>query len=112
MLPKNVKIPAIVAFGDSVADQGNNNNLNTIAKCNFRPYGNDFIGEKPTGRFTNGKTIVDLTGRGDNPPEAHKGTVDEAPVHLLTSINAEHRSPPPLPLSFKRLRHQDPSNCP
>ncbi|KAL6995875.1 hypothetical protein U1Q18_006009 [Sarracenia purpurea var. burkii] len=58
-LPKNIRIPAVIAFGDSIVDQGNNNNINTLVKCNFPPYGKDFTGGKPTGRFTNGKTPAD-----------------------------------------------------
>ncbi|CAB4287839.1 unnamed protein product [Prunus armeniaca] len=46
--------------GDSIVDPGNNNNIKTIVKCNFPPYGRDFIGRKPTGRFSNGKVPSDL----------------------------------------------------
>lgn len=42
-------------------DSGNNNNLETIAKVNYPPYGIDFPGG-PTGRFTNGRTIADIMG--------------------------------------------------
>ncbi|THG10631.1 hypothetical protein TEA_024599 [Camellia sinensis var. sinensis] len=60
-LPKNVTVPAVIAFGDSIVDQGNNNVIETIIKCNFPPYGKDFVGG-PTGRFCNGKTPADLIG--------------------------------------------------
>jgi hypothetical protein len=30
-------IPAVLIFGDSIVDTGNNNNLITIGKCNYRP---------------------------------------------------------------------------
>ncbi|XP_047326009.1 GDSL esterase/lipase EXL3-like [Impatiens glandulifera] len=53
-------IPAVIAFGDSIVDNGNNNNLTTLVKCNFPPYGTDFIHQIPTGRFSNGKTPADL----------------------------------------------------
>ncbi|KAL5778250.1 hypothetical protein ACOSP7_011176 [Xanthoceras sorbifolium] len=57
----NLPFPAIFSFGDSIVDTGNNNNLRmTIARCNFPPYGKDFMGGKPTGRFSNGKTPADL----------------------------------------------------
>ncbi|KMT13925.1 hypothetical protein BVRB_4g077660 [Beta vulgaris subsp. vulgaris] len=46
-------------FGDSLVDNGNNNYLNAQAKANFYPYGIDFY-QGPTGRFTNGKTIIDF----------------------------------------------------
>ncbi|XP_057469464.1 GDSL esterase/lipase EXL3-like isoform X2 [Actinidia eriantha] len=59
-LSKNVTFPAILVFGDSIVDQGNNNNLKTIVKCNFPPYGKDFMGGTPTGRFSNGRTPADL----------------------------------------------------
>ncbi|KAI8549468.1 hypothetical protein RHMOL_Rhmol06G0026700 [Rhododendron molle] len=59
-LPKNVTIPAVIVFGDSIVDQGNNNNIETLVKCNFPPYGKDFMGGKPTGRFSNGKTPADM----------------------------------------------------
>ncbi|KAM7481089.1 hypothetical protein LguiB_005672 [Lonicera macranthoides] len=55
MLPQSVMI-----FGDSILDSGNNNYLQTIAKCDFHPYGRDFKGGIATGRFTNGKTPADL----------------------------------------------------
>jgi hypothetical protein len=61
-LPPNVTIPALIAFGDSIMDTGNNNNIKTIVKCNFPPYGQDFKGGIPTGRFCNGKNPSDLIG--------------------------------------------------
>lgn len=53
-------VPAIYFFGDSTVDPGNNNELVTVAKANFPPYGRDFIDHKPTGRFTNGKLVTDI----------------------------------------------------
>lgn len=47
--------------GDSVVDVGNNNNLYTLLKANFPPYGRDFTTHKPTGRFCNGKLATDFT---------------------------------------------------
>ncbi|KAJ0964065.1 hypothetical protein J5N97_029187 [Dioscorea zingiberensis] len=52
--------PALIVFGDSIMDTGNNNLLPTISKCNFLPYGKDFSGHRPTGRFSNGKVPSDL----------------------------------------------------
>uniref|UniRef100_A0A7C8YMJ6 Triacylglycerol lipase n=1 Tax=Opuntia streptacantha TaxID=393608 RepID=A0A7C8YMJ6_OPUST len=60
MLPPNVTVPALFGFGDSIIDPGNNNHLNTLIKCNFPPYGKDFMGGIPTGRFSNGKIPTDL----------------------------------------------------
>ncbi|CAI8600121.1 unnamed protein product [Vicia faba] len=59
--PPNVSLPAVFAFGDSIMDTGNNNNImKTFAKCNFPPYGKDFKGGIPTGRFGNGKVPSDF----------------------------------------------------
>ncbi|BBG94795.1 GDSL-like Lipase/Acylhydrolase superfamily protein, partial [Prunus dulcis] len=55
-----LKFPGLFAFGDSILDTGNNNNLATVAKCNFPPYGRDLVGGIPTGRFGNGKVLSDL----------------------------------------------------
>lgn len=54
-------VPALLLFGDSSSDSGNNNYLKTIVKSNFPPYGRDFIKHKPTGRFSNGKLATDFT---------------------------------------------------
>ncbi|KAL3846146.1 hypothetical protein ACJIZ3_003549 [Penstemon smallii] len=55
------QVPCYFIFGDSGVDNGNNNQLNTDAKANYLPYGIDFP-QGPTGRFTNGRTIVDIIG--------------------------------------------------
>ncbi|KAL5716797.1 hypothetical protein ACHQM5_009917 [Ranunculus cassubicifolius] len=55
-------VPALFIFGDSVADAGNNNHIDTLIKSNFLPYGRDFVTHRPTGRFCNGKLAVDITG--------------------------------------------------
>lgn len=54
------KIPAVIVFGDSSVDAGNNNFIPTIARSNFEPYGRDFEGGKPTGRFSNGRIPTDF----------------------------------------------------
>ncbi|KAK3226694.1 hypothetical protein Dsin_006556 [Dipteronia sinensis] len=54
-------VPALIIFGDSIVDVGNNNNLNTVIKANFPPYGRDFVNHRPTGRFCNGKLATDFT---------------------------------------------------
>ncbi|TXG47745.1 hypothetical protein EZV62_027039 [Acer yangbiense] len=51
--------PCYFIFGDSLVDNGNNNMLNSLARANYMPYGIDFP-NGPTGRFTNGKTTVDV----------------------------------------------------
>ncbi|GMH31409.1 hypothetical protein Nepgr_033252 [Nepenthes gracilis] len=55
------EVPGMFVFGDSLIDVGNNNYLDSVAKSNYWPYGCDFS-EGPTGRFCNGKTVVDLIG--------------------------------------------------
>ncbi|KAL2483283.1 GDSL esterase/lipase [Forsythia ovata] len=56
----SAKVPAIIVFGDSSVDAGNNNYIPTIARSNFAPYGRDFNGGKPTGRFSNGRVPTDF----------------------------------------------------
>ncbi|PNX91529.1 GDSL esterase/lipase, partial [Trifolium pratense] len=41
-------------------DTGNNNDMVTPSQCNYPPYGKDFQGGIPTGRFSNGKVPSDL----------------------------------------------------
>ncbi|KAL8201992.1 hypothetical protein R6Q57_011139 [Mikania cordata] len=60
LLPKNASVSAVLVFGDSFVDQGNNNYVTTLGKGNYLPYGSDFMGGKPTGRFSNGKTLPDF----------------------------------------------------
>lgn len=55
------QVPCYFIFGDSLADNGNNNDLATQAKANFLPYGIDYP-DGPTGRFTNGRNYVDFIG--------------------------------------------------
>ncbi|KAM0857076.1 hypothetical protein ACQ4PT_048713 [Festuca glaucescens] len=54
------KVTAIIVFGDSTVDAGNNNYIPTIARGNFPPYGRDFDGGVPTGRFSNGRLVTDF----------------------------------------------------
>ncbi|XP_055804670.1 GDSL esterase/lipase At1g29670-like isoform X2 [Solanum dulcamara] len=53
------KVPCLFILGDSLFDNGNNNNLLTAAKANYPPYGIDFP-HGPTGRFTNGRNVADF----------------------------------------------------
>lgn len=63
-IPKNGSLPpAVLAFGDSLLDSGNNNFRKTIVKADFPPYGKDFMGGKPTGWFNNRKNLADYTGK-------------------------------------------------
>lgn len=63
---KKELVPAMFVFGDSLIDNGNNNNLPSFAKANYFPYGIDF-NAGPTGRFSNAYTIVDQIGTITNP---------------------------------------------
>lgn len=67
-LPKHVaasnnKVSALLVFGDSTVDPGNNNNLTTAFKSNFRPYGREFADHMPTGRFSDGRLTTDFVGK-------------------------------------------------
>lgn len=53
-------ITAILVFGDSSVDPGNNNHIPTTFKGNFPPYGKDFFHGQPTGRFSNGRLATDF----------------------------------------------------
>lgn len=53
------QVPCYFIFGDSLVDNGNNNNIQSLARANYLPYGIDFP-DGPTGRFSNGKTTVDV----------------------------------------------------
>ncbi|GLT85663.1 hypothetical protein SLE2022_038460 [Rubroshorea leprosula] len=104
------KITAFFIFGDSTVDTGNNNYINTTAENseNYKPYGQGFFGE-PTGRFSDGRVIVDLiaeyaklplippfleasadftnganfaSGGAGILPETNKGTVIDLPTQL------------------------------
>ncbi|PHT68468.1 GDSL esterase/lipase [Capsicum annuum] len=52
---------AIIIFGDSAADVRNNDYILTLFKANYPPYGRDFVTYQPTGRFCNGKLVIDMT---------------------------------------------------
>ncbi|KAA8531219.1 hypothetical protein F0562_005867 [Nyssa sinensis] len=54
-------VPAHFVFGDSLVDAGNNNYIASLSKANYIPNGMDFGG--PTGRYTNGRTIIDIVGQ-------------------------------------------------
>lgn len=80
------KIQGMFVFGSSLVDNGNNNNLqDSIARADYLPYGIDFP-DGPTGRFTNGKNLIDLLG--DHlqlpayiPPSTHPSTTGPNIVH-------------------------------
>lgn len=53
------QVPCYFIFGDSLVDNGNNNQIASLARANYLPYGIDFPAG-PSGRFSNGKTTVDV----------------------------------------------------
>ena len=53
-----LQVPWYFIFGDSLVNNGNNNQLQSLARVDYLPYGIDFPGG-PFGRFSNGKTTVD-----------------------------------------------------
>ncbi|KAL3617062.1 hypothetical protein CASFOL_039456 [Castilleja foliolosa] len=53
-------VSAVLIFGDSTVDSGNNNDIPTYFKSNFPPYGQDFAHHVPTGRFCNGRLPNDF----------------------------------------------------
>ncbi|PKI64189.1 hypothetical protein CRG98_015376 [Punica granatum] len=57
---QTAKVPAVIVFGDSSVDAGNNNVISTVLKSNFEPYGRDFFDARPTGRFSNGRIPPDF----------------------------------------------------
>lgn len=56
-------VPAIISFGDSTIDVGNNDYIKTFFRADHPPYGKDFRNREATGRFCNGKLATDLTGK-------------------------------------------------
>ncbi|KAJ0964912.1 hypothetical protein J5N97_026050 [Dioscorea zingiberensis] len=59
-LPSSPLAPALFVIGDSTVDCGTNNYLGTIARADRPPYGRDFDTHRPTGRFSNGRVIIDF----------------------------------------------------
>ncbi|KAE9617255.1 putative triacylglycerol lipase [Lupinus albus] len=78
----NATYSALIAFGDSILDTGNNNNLVSLSKCNYPPYGRDFNGGIPTGRFSNGKVPTDLIAEA-------LGIKDSVPAYNSPSLGAQ-----------------------
>nr|GMD16531.1 GDSL esterase/lipase At1g33811 [Ipomoea batatas] len=73
------QVPCFFIFGDSLVDNGNNNGILTLARANYMPYGVDFP-SGTTGRFTNGRTFVDILVLVENGYD----------MHYLQKLNAEN----------------------
>ncbi|KAH0879467.1 hypothetical protein HID58_066861, partial [Brassica napus] len=77
-------VPCYFVFGDSVFDNGNNNDLNTTVKVHYSPYGIDFA-RGPTGRFSNGRNIPDFIASGA------AGILEETSYHLLLYVQGARK---------------------
>ncbi|VVB04034.1 unnamed protein product [Arabis nemorensis] len=99
------KFPALYVIGDSLVDSGNNNHLETKVKSNFPPYGSNFEGGKPTGRFSDGKTIADYIAIYYGLPlvPAYLGLSEEQRNNISTGINYASASCGIFPDTGKRL---------
>ncbi|XP_065878674.1 GDSL esterase/lipase At5g45960 isoform X2 [Euphorbia lathyris] len=78
----NHSVTAVLVFGDSTVDSGNNNFVPTIFKGNFPPYGIDFPDQQPTGRFTNGRLATDFVA-------SYVGVKEFVPPYLDPSLSIE-----------------------
>lgn len=89
--------PAILIFGDSTADTGNNNYLSkAVFKAKHIPYGVDLPGHEANGRFSNGKLISDVI--------ASKLNIKEfVPPFLQPNISPQ--------LQKKKKKHLRPRHC-
>lgn len=56
------QVPCLFFFGDSLFENGNNNDLITVARSNYPPYGIDYPGGLATGRPTNGRNLANFLG--------------------------------------------------
>ncbi|KAM0885723.1 hypothetical protein ACQ4PT_030134 [Festuca glaucescens] len=83
------KVSAIIVFGDSTVDAGNNNYIPTIARGNFPPYGRDFEGGVPTGRFSNGRLVTDFLSEALGLPSSMPAYLDGSYTidQLATGVN-------------------------
>ncbi|XP_010529179.1 PREDICTED: GDSL esterase/lipase At5g45960 [Tarenaya hassleriana] len=79
---KKSPVSAILVFGDSTVDSGNNNYIKTLFKSDFPPYGQDFEGHVPTGRFCNGRLPTDFIA-------SYVGVKDNVPPYLDPSLGID-----------------------
>ncbi|KAK9706751.1 hypothetical protein RND81_07G149600 [Saponaria officinalis] len=78
----NNSILAAFVFGDSTVDPGNNNYIKTLFKSDFLPYGVDFEGHTPTGRFSNGRLATDFIA-------SYMGIKEAIPAYLDPNLSLE-----------------------
>ena len=74
--------PAFFIFGDSTVDAGNNNFIDTTLKANHPPYGQNGFFVEPTGRFSDGRVLVDFI--------AEHAKLPIIPPFLQPSANFSH----------------------
>ncbi|RCV29681.1 hypothetical protein SETIT_6G031600v2 [Setaria italica] len=80
------RVPAVIVFGDSTADTGNNNFIQTLLRGNYTPYGRDFAGGVATGRFSNGRLAVDYVSQALGLPPVVPAYLDPGhSIHRLGS---------------------------
>ncbi|KAL5987478.1 lipolytic enzyme [Asimina triloba] len=96
--------PAIFIFGDSLSDDGNNNGLPTAARANYPPYGVDFV-NGITGRFTNGKNVVDYIAEflGLPCPPPYLGLSPDKRSKIITGVNYASAAAGILPETGTRM---------
>lgn len=83
-------VTALIVFGDSIVDPGNNNNLpDTRMKANHAPYGKDFTNHVATGRFSNALLPSDIIAQRLNlkPLLQPWLNVEHTPEDLLTGVS-------------------------
>lgn len=79
-IPRSTRPPALILFGDSIVDSGNNNGLTSTVRANFAPYGQDFPDHNATGRFSNGKIVGDILA-------TRMGLKQYVPAYLGTELS-------------------------
>lgn len=80
------KVPAVIVFGDSTADTGNNNFIRTLFRGNYPPYGRDYAGGVATGRFSNGRLAADFVSEALGLPPAVPAYLEPGcSIHRLAS---------------------------
>jgi hypothetical protein len=87
--PGKVPAPAVIVFGDSTADTGNNNFIQTMARGNHPPYGRDYAGGVATGRFSNGCLPADFVSEALGLPRSVPAYLDPGHTihHLATGVS-------------------------
>ncbi|KAJ8761431.1 hypothetical protein K2173_001562 [Erythroxylum novogranatense] len=78
----NASVTAILVFGDSTVDPGNNDYWPTLVRTNFPPYGRDFPDHFPTGRFCNGRLTTDFVA-------SYMGLKENVPPYLDPNLSIE-----------------------